>query len=142
MNGFAECARKHFDFLVHDYGFVRGGKQDILPELSDSATSVRYEGPHLFIWVHVDKDQVCAVVFAKVHTSVLRPAARRSFYLDEILRQVSPKTLEGFPQSETPDRAPENFEDFLRFYAAALRKHCGELLRMDLKLLEDICVRR
>ena len=142
MDGFSDCARKHFDFLVHRYGFVRGAKPEILPELGDSPTSVRYDGPHLFIWIHVDKNEVLVTLFVKVHTSILRPAARRSFYLHEILRFVAPESLAALPPSETPGSAPKNYENLLRFYGEALPKHCDALLRTDLKFLEDVCLHR
>jgi hypothetical protein len=138
MDTFAESARKHFNFLTIDYGFLKGAKQSILPELGDSPSSVRYDAPHIFIWIHVDKNEVCVIIFVKVHTSVLRPSGKRIFQLGDILRHCAPDILKSFPKSETPDRAPKNFEDFLRFYAEGLRLHCDPLLRMDLKQLEEI----
>ena len=137
MESFSECARKYFDFLERDYGFVQGTKPDILAELGDSSSSVRYDAPHIFIWVHLDKNEVCVAIFAKVHTSILRPSSKRIFGLAEILRSTSPESLKSFPESETPDSAPRNFEDFLQFYADALKRNCDALLRMDLKLLEE-----
>jgi len=137
MENFSECARKHFEFLKSDYGFIQGRTLDILPELGDSPSSVRYDAPHIFIWVHVDKNQVQVAIFAKIHTSILRPHTKRIFNLDNILRCASPESLQTYPQSETPQSAPKNFEDFLRFYADALRRNCDALLRMDLKLLEE-----
>ncbi len=134
---FSECARKHFDFLKRDYGFVQGGKPEILPELGDSFYSVRYDAPHIFIQVRIDKNEIQVVIFSKVHTSILRPYTKRIFSLADILRHNSPESLKDFPKSETPDSAPSNFEDFLVFYADALRRNCDALLRMDLKLLEE-----
>jgi hypothetical protein len=137
METFSECARKHFDFLTHEYQFTHGEKLDVLPELGNSWYSVRYDAPHIFIWIHMDKDEVCVILFAKIHTSILRPSERRIFPLPEILRYVAPESLKTYPESTTPDRSPENFDDFLKFYAAGLRQHCDALLRMDLKLLEQ-----
>jgi hypothetical protein len=137
METFSECARKHFDFLTHEYQFTHGEKLDVLPELGNSWDSVRYDAPHIFIWINVDKDEVCVILFAKVHTSILRPSERRIFRLAEILRYVSPESLKTYPKSTTPDRSPENFDDFLKFFANGLRQHCDALLRMDLKLLEQ-----
>ena len=142
LDGFSDCVRKHFDFLVQRYGFMRGGKPEILPELGDSTASVRYDGPHLFLWIHLDKNEVVVTLFVKIHTSILRPAGRRSFSLDEILRLVAPESLSSLPASETPWSAPRNYEALLKFYAEALPKYCDALLRMDLKLIEEVCLRR
>ena len=138
MDTFAESARKHFDFLIADYGFVQGAKQTLLPELSDSSYSVRYDAPHIFIWIHIDKNEVCVVLFVKVHTSILRPSGKRVFQLRDILRYSASDSLRPFPKSETPGSAPKNFGDFLQFYAEGLRLYCDPLLRMDLKQLEEI----
>lgn len=137
MGSFSECARRHFEFLKLEYGFVQGNKPDLLPELGDSPNSVRYDAPHIFLWIHVDKNLVQVTVFCKVHTSILRPSSKRLFNLDEILQHSSPESFKAYPESETPDSAPRNFEDFLRFYADALKRNCDALLRMDLKLLEE-----
>jgi hypothetical protein len=137
METFSECARKHFDFLTHEYQFTHGEKPDVLPEQGNSRYSVRYDAPHIFIQILLDKNDVCVILFAKVHTSILRPYEQRIFLLPEILRYVSPESLKTYPESTTPDRSPENFDDFLKFYAAGLRQHCDALLRMDLKLLEQ-----
>jgi hypothetical protein len=93
MQEFPGSVHRHFDYLVGQYGFTHGGKPAVLPELGDSLTSVRYEGPHLFIWVHLDKNEVGVSLFVKVHTSVLRPSGRRMFQLQEILRRVAPESL-------------------------------------------------
>jgi hypothetical protein len=138
MDTFAESARKLFDFLTADYGFLQGTKHSILPELGDSSHSVRYDAPHIFIWISMDKNEVCVIIFVKIHTSILRPAGTRIFQLGDILRHCAPDFLKSFPESETPNAAPRNFEDFLRFYAGGLRQYCDPLLRMDLKQLEDI----
>jgi hypothetical protein len=138
MDTFAECARKHFSFLTADYGFSQGTQTSILPELGDSPYSVRYDAPHIFIWVHLDKNEVLVAIFVKVHTSILRPSGKRMFNLADILRHSAPDWFKFFPKSETPDTAPGNFEAFLRFYAEGLNRYCGDLLRMDLKQLEEI----
>lgn len=138
MATFAETARRHFDFLIADYGFLQGAKQSILPELGDSSRSVRYDARHIFIWIGVDKNEVCVIIFVKIHTSILRPSGKRIFLLGEILRHSAPDYLKSFPNSETPDTSPRNFEDFLRFYAQGLKSYCDPLLRMDLKQLEEI----
>ena len=138
MDTFAESARRHFSFLTTEYGFLQGVNQSILPELGDSSYSVRYDAPHIFIWVHLEKNEVCVILFVKIHTSILRPSGKRIFQLGEILRHCAPDYLKSFPQSETPDATPRNFEDFLRFYAEGLRKYCDSLLRTDLKQLEEI----
>jgi hypothetical protein len=137
METFSECTRKHFDFLTHEYQFTHGEKLDVLPEQGNSSYSVRYDAPHIFIRILLDKNVVCVILFAKVHTSILRPYEQRIFLLHEILQYVSPESLTAFPESETPDSAPRNFNDFLKFYANGLRLHCDALLRMDLKLLEQ-----
>ncbi len=138
METFTDSARKHFDFLIADYWFVHGAKQTILPELGDSTYSVRYDAPHIFIWIHLDKNEVCVILFVKIHTSILRPSGKRIFQLGDILRHCAPDSLKSFPRSETPASAPSNFEDFLRFYAESLKKYCAPLLRMDLKQLEEL----
>lgn len=138
MENFAEKAREHFNFLTTEYGFIQGAKHSILPELGDSLIAVRYDAPHIFIWVHVDKNEVCVTIFVKVHTSILRPSGKRIFALGGILEHIAPDFLKSFPQSETPDMAPRNFEAFLKFYAEGLRKYCDALLRLDLKQLEEI----
>jgi hypothetical protein len=140
MDTFSECARKHFDFLTREYHFTQGEKLDILPELGNSSYtySVRYDAPHIFIWICVDKNEVCVPIFTKVHTSILRPYEQRIFSLHQILRASAPDSLKTFPTPITPPYSPPaNFEDILMFYAAALRVHCDALLRMDLKLLEQ-----
>jgi hypothetical protein len=138
MESFSECARKHFDFLTREYQFTHGEKLDVLPELGNSWYSVRYDAPHIFIWIHVDKDEICVSLFTKIHTSILRPSEKRMFYLHHILQATAPDLLKKFPEPITPPYSPPaNFDDILAFYAAALRAHCDALLRMDLKLLEQ-----
>jgi hypothetical protein len=141
MGTFSASACRHFDFLVSEYGFVRGGRPTILPELGNSPTSVRYEGPHLFIWVFVDKNEIGVNLFVKVHTRVLRPSGRRMFQLHEILRHVAPEALKSLPGSECAWTAPQDFDRLLSFHAKQLREHCDPLLRMDLKPLEEVCSR-
>jgi len=138
MTGFAEAVHQHFDFLIAEHGFTRGGAHKELTELGDTPSNVRYDGPHLFIWVHVDKNEVVVTLFVKVHTTILRPNVRRLFSLAEILQRFAPDDWKKVPQSVTPWSAPENYEDYLRFYADGLRRHCDSLLRMDLKMLEEV----
>jgi hypothetical protein len=139
MQEFIASVHRHFDFLITQYGFTRGGKPLVLPELGDSLTSARYEGPHLFIWVHLDKNEVGVSLFVKVHTSVLRPSGRRMFQLHEILRRVAPESLRSLPPGEPDWAAPKNFDRILCVSGRALREYCDPLLRMDLKLLEEVC---
>ncbi|MEO7298679.1 MAG: hypothetical protein ABI042_08905 [Verrucomicrobiota bacterium] len=140
MNSFTESICKHFDFLTRDYGFIRSNATPkVLPELGDSDDRVRYEGPHIFIWIGAGKGELDVVIFAKVHTTILRPAARRSFDLDKILLHVAPESLKSFPSTEMRGWIPDNYDAILQFYAEALRKHCDYLLRMDMKLLEEVC---
>lgn len=90
MESFVANVHRCFDFLVSEYGFTYGGEHRPLPELGNSATSVRYDAPHLFVWVHLDPPDVEVLLFVKVHTSVLRPGGRRSFTLQEVLRHQAP----------------------------------------------------
>jgi hypothetical protein len=102
--------------------------------MNNSETSVRYEGPHIFIYIYEDRGVVGVEIFAKVHTSILRPAGKRFFSLWRILQLIAPELMESFPRTE-------GCEAILLFYAEALRKYCDPLLRMDMKLLEEVYAR-
>jgi len=140
VESFVANVHRCFDFLVSEYGFTYGGEHRPLPELGNSATSVRYDAPHLFVWVHLDPRDVEVLLFVKVHTSVLRPGGRRSFTLQEVLRHQAPDMF----TKVMPDRqgeVPAGFAPSLERQAKWLREHGDALLRLDLKPLEEIVSR-
>ena len=138
MDDFVSNAHRYFDFLVSEYGFSHGGENQPLPELGDSFKSVRYDAPHLFIWVHLDPQDVAVLFFVKVHTSVLRPSGPRSFELDEVLRQTAPDALTALAHRDWQHESQTGFANSLRLYAELLKQHCDALLRLDLKQLEVV----
>lgn len=142
MEDFVSNARRSFDFLVSDYGFTHGGEHRPLPELGDSARSVRYDAPHLFIWVHLDPQDVAVLFFVKVHTSLLRPNGPRSFELQEVLRRTSPGSLAALADRDRQHEARTGFANSLQLNAELLKSHCDALLRLDLKPLEDVARQR
>jgi len=140
VESFVANVHRCFDFLVSEYGFTYGGEHRPLPELGNSATSVRYDAPHLFVWVHLDPRDVEVLLFVKVHTSVLRPGGRRSFTLQEVLQHQAPEMF----TKVLPDRqgeVPAGFAPSLERQAKWLREHGDALLRLDLKPLEEIVSR-
>lgn len=138
MDDFLANVHRRFDFLVSEYGFTYGGEHRPLPELGNSTTSVRYDAPHLFVWVHLDPQDVEVLLFVKVHTSILRPGGRRSFTLQEILRHQAPGLLAGATPHDQPADRHAGFATSLARQAKWLREHCDALLRLDLRPLEEI----
>ena len=110
----------------------------MLPELGTSEKSVRYDAPHLFIWIHLDPQDVAVLFFVKVHTSVLRPCGRRSFELQEVLRRVAPESLAVLAKRDWHAASNSGFANSLTLHAELLKRHCDALLRLDLKLLEEV----
>lgn len=142
MEDFVSNAHRCFDFLVSEYGFTYGGEHRPLPELGNSTTSVRYDAPHLFVWVHLDPQDVAVLLFVKVHTSILRPGGRRSFELQEVLRRTAPGLLDVLASREWQHESRTGFANSLELHAKLLRQHCDALLRLDLKLLEQVASQR
>ncbi len=142
MENFVANVHRCFDFLVSEYGFTYGGEHRPLPELGNSPKSVRYDAPHLFIWVHLDPQAVAVLLFVKVHTSVLRPAGPRSFELQEVLRRTAPEALAQLKGDDCEAESRTGFARSLAQNAKLLRERCDALLRMDLKQLEQVALQR
>lgn len=141
MENFVTNAHRCFDFLVSEYGFTYAGEHRPLPELGNSTTSVRYDAPHLFVWIHLDPQDVEVLIFVKVHTSILRPGGRRSFTLQEVLRHQAPGVFSGIKALDREVEVRSGFAQSLARQAKWLREHCDALLRLDLKPLEEIVSR-
>lgn len=141
MEDFVSNAHRSFDFLVKEYGFTHGGEHQPCPELGDSDKGVRYDAPHLFIWVYLDRSDVGVLFFVKVHTSVLRPNTQRAFELHEVLRLLCPDALVVLAGLDSRHEARTGFARSLQLNADLLRSHCDALLRLDLKQLELVARR-
>ncbi len=141
MESFVANVHRCFDFLVTEHGFTYTGEHRPLPELGNSTTSVRYDAPHLFVWVHLDPQDVEVLLFVKVHTSVLRPGGRRSFTLSEVVRRLAPGALAGVAGFDLQEEARTGFARSLQRQANWLKEHCDALLRLDLKPLEEVASR-
>jgi len=141
MDSFVANAHRCFDFLVEEYGFTRGGEHRLLPELGDSDKSVRYDAPHLCVWVHLDPQDVSVLFFVKVHTSVLRTGGRCSFELQEVLRRTVPQALAKNAALDWQEESRTGFARSLQRHAKWLKEHCDALLRLDLKQLEEVAAR-
>lgn len=142
MDDFVTNAHRCFDFLVSEYGFTFGGEHRPLPELGNSTKSVRYDAPHLFIWVHLDPQNVAVLFFVKVHTSILRPNGPRSFELQEVLRRTAPDGFHRLVGSDGSEATRSGCARSLALHAKLLREHCDALLRMDLRQLEQVASQR
>jgi hypothetical protein len=142
VDDFVSNAHRSFDFLVSEYGFTTGGEHRLLPELGDSFRSVRYDAPHLFVWVHLDPQDVAVLFFVKIHTSILRPSGPRSFELQAVLRRTAPGSLDVLASRDWQHESRTGFTNSLELHAKLLRQHCDALLRLDLKLLEQVASQR
>jgi hypothetical protein len=138
VDTFVANAHRCFDFLVSEHGFTYGGHHWPLPELGNSATSVRYDAPHLFVWVHLGSEGVEVLLFVKIHTSILRPGGRRSFTLQEFLRHQAPGEFSAIPPLEREVEIRSGFAQSLARQGKWLREQGDALLRLDLKPLEEI----
>lgn len=142
MEDFVSNVHRSFDFLVSEFGFTHGGEHQPLPELGDSLKSVRYDAPHLFIWVHLDPQDVSVLFFVKIHTSILRPNGPRSFELQEVLRCCFPDSLAVLAKRDWHHESRTGFVGSLQLHAELLKQYCDALLRLDLKLLEQVASQR
>jgi len=118
MMEFGTCVRRHFDFLIDDFGFA----------LTSAEHPVRYDAATLYVEVWWDKGQIDLVVGVKVDTEVLRPYVSHRFSIAEIVRyyKTGPfPTLASFPPM--PEVARE--ERSVIYLAALAKKYCGDIFR-------------
>lgn len=117
--------RKHFEFLIHDFGFA----------LKSDGDSVRYDSATLYVEIGSGKGETDLIVVLKVDTDTIRPYVSHLFSLTEIVRyyKTGPfPTLESFPLI-----AGISEEERVVIYLATLtKKYCGEILRGDITPLE------
>jgi hypothetical protein len=131
MTEFGTCVRKHFDFLINDFGFA----------LTSAENPVRYHAGRLYVEIWWDKGQIDLVVGVKVDTEVIRPYVSHRFSIAEIVRYYKSgpfPTLDSF--CLTPEVTRE--ERCVIYLAVLTKKYCGNILRGDITPLERLSQNR
>jgi hypothetical protein len=131
MAGFGACVRKHFAFLIDDFGFA----------LTSADDPVRYDGARLYGEVWWDKGQIDLAIGVRGDTEVIRPYVSHRFSIAEIVRyyKTGPfPTLDAFPPM--PEVAGE--ERHVIYLAGLAKQYCGDIFRGDIVPLERLSQNR
>ncbi len=131
MNEFGESAGRHFDFLIKEFGF----------SLTSGEDPVRYDSACLYVEIWSSKGETDVLFGVKVDTDILRPYVSHLFSLAEVVRYYKTGPFPHFASfTGAPDLAEE--ERFLVYWAALMKKYCGDVLRGDITALEKLAQNR
>ena len=133
---FFSDAREAFDFLVSELGF-----RVIEPKTDSSLESVRFEKAPLSVEVGWYKGEVDVGLHVAIDTTILRPYRRKRFGLSEVLVHLQPGIFQTIPRLPESSTTLADARVYLACFAKLMRAHCAEILRGDLKTLEQIVSR-
>ena len=122
-----------FAFLTSDVGF-----RCVTPDSDGALESVRFEKPPLAVEVGWYKGEVDVGIRVAIDTTILRPYRRKYFGVAEIAKHVKPDVFSVAPDLPRMAISSEDALVYARFYAGLLRAHCQDILRGDIKPLEEI----
>lgn len=131
MNEFGKSARRHFDFLINEFGFIVTSEDD----------PVRYDALSLYVEIWSSKGETDVLFGVKADTDILRPYVSHLFILAEVVRYYKKGPFPGFDSySGAADLTDD--QRFLAYLADLMKKYCGEILRGDIKVLEKLSLNR
>ncbi len=120
--------RRHFDFLVRDYGFTL---------TSDDADRVCYDTGLLSVAIERDKGTIDLGFRVKTDTAILRPYVSHRFSLAQVVRyyKTGPfPELRSFP----PLPGISDEEHHVIYLATLTKQYCTDILRGDITPLERL----
>ena len=122
-----------FSYLTEDFGF-----QCILPQSESTLESIHFEKPPVYVDVGWYKGEVDVRIGSTITTAVLRPYRPKSFELWQIVAHLDPHAFSTTPDLPRIAQTTQDARAYLDYYSRLMKKHCTEILRGDLKILEDI----
>ena len=122
-NSFSTYVKKHFDFLVNDYGFEYHSK------------GIGYKKDVLEIEFFYGKGEMDIVFFIRRDDDIFKPYISRLFDLFSIIKRQKNEKIE-FPD-DFPEHiiSMEDVDKALSFYSNLAKKYCKEQFNGDLSLL-------
>ncbi len=134
---FISTARSYFSFLTHDYDFTL-----ILPKSDSSLESMRYENLPLYVEIGWYKGEIDIIVGYSGETAILRPYKSRIFYLPEIALHLDSQALQRAPRFPNYITAEEDMILAVAYGAEIMEKYCPQILKGDIRVLEEISLKR
>ena len=134
---FIHTAKNEFSFIADTYGFALS-----LPESDSSLESLRYEKLPLWVEISWYKGELEVIVGYSGETPILRPFKSRIFPLAEIALHLDPRSLEGAPRFPNYVTAENEIVTAVAYWAKIMKTTCSEILRGDIKPLEQIVLKR
>lgn len=130
---FRSAVTKHFAFLCEKYGF------NLCPDDPPAAYhSVVYEKAPFVVEMWWGKGEVDVLVRVTIDTTILRPYRTKTFPLWMIVRRINPSALNRHPPLPQFALSVSDAEACLKWEAKLMSENCDELLRGDIKVLEDL----
>ena len=127
MTAFATSVRRHFDFLIDDFGFA--------PASDDSG--VRYDADKLYVLIGQGQGEIDLAFVVKVDTEAIRPYMSHMFSLDRVVRYFKDGPFPVFASFPAVPGVTEE-ERYLVYLAALTKRYCKDILRGDITPLERL----
>ena len=130
---FYEGVLSAFGFLTSELGFL-----SVVPNSESTLESVCFEKSPLFVEVGWYKGEVDVSIRVTIDTSILRPYRRKSFGVAEIAKYLKQDVFRAPAALPVSAISTDQALVCVQFYAALMKEYCQDILRGDIKTLEEI----
>jgi hypothetical protein len=134
---FVNNAKNYFSFLTNDYNFTF-----IAPKSNSSLDPIRFEKSPIYIEIGWYKGEIDIIIGISSKTAILQPYKSRIFYLPEIALHLDSKALQRAPRFPNYITKEKEMIADLAYESELMKKYCSEILNGDIKILEEIALKR